>query len=143
MELCGWSLSCEGSTLAIKHCSHPGFLLPWRFATHSFSEHLHPVFLNLVAVGVKVDYLAISKLQSESIFDEHVALLVLSESRLPSSFALLWRGIIIGLGKRGLVVNELGCFGQGDSRTWLSSRVVVCGELRAIELEEAATPELK
>jgi hypothetical protein len=58
-----------------------------------------------------------------------------------SATAALSGGLL--LSERGLVVDELSCFGKVDRRTGLAGGFVVGGEFCAYELEEAAAPVLR
>ena len=91
-------------------------------------------------VGVEVNNFTIGEANSEPLFDEHVPFFFLSKGTLPSTAA---PGSGLLLGESGLVVDQLGSFGEVDGRSRLVSGFVVSGQLGADKLEESASPVLK
>jgi predicted lactoylglutathione lyase len=91
----------------------------------SLVEHLHPSLLLFTAVGVEVNDLTVSETDTEALFNEHVTLLVISETGFSPTTSLCCGGLL----KSALVINKLGSLRQIDGSTRLPSRLVVSGKL--------------
>jgi hypothetical protein len=91
-------------------------------------------------IRIEIDDLPVGKANPEAVLNKHVAFFFLAESGLSAGFAAL--GMAVGLDKRGFVVDELHSLREIDTGTRLASKLVECGQLGAIQAEEAASPIL-
>src|ERR1700733_9315807 len=105
---------------------------------HNFAKSLHPFILRRGRVSVEVYDLAIGEADAEALLDKHVALFFFCKGR-PASSALC-RDLL--LRESGLVIDELGCFGEVNRGTRLECRFVISGQFCACQLEEASPPVL-
>src|SRR5271154_2156827 len=106
--------------------------------TNNLAKNLHPFVLRRGRVSIEIYDLAIGEADAEALLDKHVALFFFRKGR-PASSAL--RGDLL-LRESGLVIDELGGFGEVNRGTRLECRFVISGQFCACQLEEASPPEL-
>lgn len=106
------------------------------------AEGTHPFVFLRGRVGVEVDGFAVGEAEAEPLFDELVAFVFFGEGGFA---AFLGGGVgCVGVGDQGgLVVDELGGFGEVDGCAGLHGVFVVGGKAGGGEAEEAATPVLR
>lgn len=108
-------------------------------AANNVGQDLHPAFLVLGGIGVKVDDFAVVEADTEALLDEHVAFLFFSKSRAASLAGL---GDSLLLRECSPIIDESLGVGKVDARTRLTGGFVVSCQLGADKLKVATTPVL-
>ena len=135
----GWKrgFRCNSSVLR-QHKICPSFPFG-RVLAYNLCKCFHPSLFFISAICIEIDCLPIGKADSETLFNEHIAFLLLSKSRLPPTSSLA--GSLLSHQGR-FIIDQLTGSSQMNRCSWLQCRLVVSSEFGTFQREPTTTPIL-